>query len=349
MTRSLPMPTPMRVLPGHAELAAATTGRVVAIGNFDGVHLGHQALFAAVRRLADETSGQATVLTFWPHPARVLAPQVAPALITTPRRKRELIAGCGIDLLVEERFDAALAARSPASFVDDILVAGLNATHVCVGYDFTFGKAREGNVALLTALMERHGRQVTVLPPFSVPFVPGPILCSSSFVREEVRAGRPERAALVLSRDMELEGTVVHGAGRGAKIGVPTANLKLDTELVPAQGVYAGWAELLDSDESDPGSERLFRPVISRHPAAINVGYNPTFTEGSPLSVEAHLILSEGDPPLPSLYGRTLRISLRRRLREERRYPGVAELMAQIRLDIEETAALLGPERSRSA
>ncbi len=336
------MMSPMLVCPGHVQMVQSARKRVVAIGNFDGVHRGHQALFALVRSLATEADAQAVVLTFWPHPAKVLAPRVAPPLISTPARKRELIAACGIDLLVEEPFNAALAARSPASFVDDVLITGLGATHVCVGYDFTFGKARAGNTALLGELLARHGARVTVLPPFSVPdpdVAGARIVCSSSFVRQEILAGRPERAALVLSRDPDIEGLVVHGAGRGAKIGIPTANLRPDTELCPATGIYAGWAELL----SEGGRE-----VVSRHPSAINVGYNPTFAgdlEGHPLSIEAHLIESADSPYVPSLYGRVLRISLHRRLRDELRYDSVAELVAQIRLDIDAAAALLSAGR----
>jgi riboflavin kinase/FMN adenylyltransferase len=335
------MAPPIKIFPGHESVRGIGVPRVVAIGNFDGVHLGHQRLFALARGLADESGAEATVLTFVPHPAKVLAPAVAPKLITTPERKRELCAACGIAAIVEEPFDLAFAARSPESFVDEVLIEGLAAIHACVGYDFTFGKGRSGNAETLRALMARRGRQVTVLPPFSIPDPEDPtarIICSSTRVREEVEAGRPHRAALLLGRDPEIEGIVVPGAGRGAAIGVPTANLRPLTELCPATGVYAAWAEL--SDEKAHGE-------VARYPAAVNVGYNPTFTSPdgqAPLTIEAHLLLPTASPPLPPLYGRRLRLHLRRRLRAEQRFPSVSALVTQIGADIAATRQLLAKE-----
>lgn len=341
----------MTILSGHRGLAAAGVNpaagglgarRVVAIGNFDGVHRGHQELFRVVREVARAEGAQATVLTFTPHPARVLAPRLELPLVTTPARKRELIAGCGIELLVEEPFDAAFAALSPQAFVDQVLVAGLGALCVCVGYDFTFGKGRAGNTQVLAQLLTRHGLRLEVLPAYSVPDGEGgTLLCSSTRVRQEVRAGRPDRAALILGRAFEVEGVVVRGAGRGRTLGVPTANLRPETELLPGTGVYAAWAELFT-----PGQ----RQVAARFPAAVNVGHNPTFTSGAaevaPQTVEAHLILPAGAAAaegrvLQDLYDRELRLGLVRRLREEQRFPSVAELMAQIRRDIDETVRLL--------
>lgn len=315
--------------------------RVVAIGNFDGVHRGHQRVLQLARELAaaGPEAGQVAALTFSPHPARLLAPQSAPRLLCTAARKRELIASCGVDLLVEEPFDAAFAARSPDSFVQDVLIAGLGATHVCVGYDFTFGKGRAGTTETLGALLEAQGRRLTVVPAFSVPDPEAPdhsIICSSTRVRKEITEGRPERAALLLGRDPEVEGTVVHGAGRGRTIGVPTANLAPENELLPATGVYAAWAELLDAE----------RRVTARYPAAVNVGHNPTFAVagGAPLTIEAHLLEGPGGAaraPVPDLYGHAVRLALRARLRGEQRFPSVEALVAQIRTDIDAVARLL--------
>jgi riboflavin kinase / FMN adenylyltransferase len=321
--------------PGRAALPAGP--RVVAIGNFDGVHRGHQRVFRLARDLADAAGGQVAALTFDPHPARLLAPQVAPPLITPAARKRELIAACGVDVLVEEPFDAAFAARSPASFVQDVLIAGLGATEVCVGYDGTFGKGRSGTTLTLGELLAAEGRRLTVVPAFSVPDPEAPgaeIVCSSTRVRKEIKDGRPERAALLLGRDPEVEGRVVHGAGRGRTIGVPTANLQPDTELLPATGVYAAWAERLDDQ----------RRVVARHPAAVNVGHNPTFTSGggAPLTVEAHLLTGPGAAPIPDLYGHAVRLALRARLRAEQRFTSVDALLSQIRADIDAVARLLG-------
>ncbi|MCS6913123.1 MAG: riboflavin biosynthesis protein RibF [Myxococcales bacterium] len=328
----------MRIIAGHKEIARAPLPggrRSVVIGNFDGVHRGHQHVFSIAKEV--DPGAQVAVLTFEPHPARVLAPGLAPPLLCTLPRKRELLAACGIDLLIEEPFDAAFAALSPAAFVDEVLVGALQASHVCVGYDFTFGQGRAGTPETLVELLGRYGRKVTVVPPFSVPDPDDPacsIVCSSTRVRQEMAAGRPERAALILGRDPEVEGTVVPGAGRGRTIGVPTANLRPDTEVQPGPGVYAAWAEILDPE----------RRVVARYPAAVNVGCNPTFRasgETGPPGIEAHLILGSAEGDLPPLYGRTLRLGLRARLRGERRFPSVEALVEQIHADIAQAARIL--------
>lgn len=373
--------------------------RAVVIGNFDGVHRGHQALFTRARALCG-AAGSVVALTFDPHPARLFAPDRAPPLIATRTRKRELLQGAGVDLVVEEPFDRAFSALSPLSFVEEVLLRGLGARYVCVGYDFTFGKGRAGGTEMLGELLAARGAEVVIVPAQTVPDPDAAdasdaarIVCSSTFVRQEVRAGRPDRASRVLGRDPEVEGTIVHGAGRGRTIGVPTANMRPATELLPATGVYAAWAEILE-DEPDgtdhdamshhdamhhdaaatahpPGSPLplsggagragrageivQFRPrrVAARHPAAVNVGYNPTFVENRgdaalpPVSIETHLIRTAGSPPFPELYGKRMRIALRARLRAEQKFPSVSALVQQIHGDIDAAAVLLGVLRAR--
>ncbi len=315
----------MLIATGHNALPRRLRHPVVAIGNFDGVHRGHVHLFGRARELARQLTGEAVVLTFEPHPAKVLAPAYAPPLITPLGRKLELIGEHGIEVTVVERFDAALAARSPADFVEQVLEAGLGAQHVCVGYDFTFGKGRAGDVHTLAELGSERGIATTIVPPFSV----GGMVCSSTKVREFVLEGRVEGAALILGREPEVEGEVVRGDGRGRTIGVPTANLRVETELLPKTGVYAGWAEPL-------GQAR------ARHPAAINVGNNPTFTTDGALSVEAHLLDFDAD-----LYGRRLRLGFAERLRPEERFPSAQALVAQIRRDIDRARAIMAARRDR--
>jgi riboflavin kinase/FMN adenylyltransferase len=306
----------MEIVPGHRALA--TAGRrlrepAVAIGNFDGVHRGHQRLFHEIRQRSAPRGGEAVVLTFEPHPAKVLAPRLAPPLICTPERKLQRIAAEGVDVCVVEPFDRELAARTPTEFVDQVLAGALGAREVCVGHDFTFGKGRAGDTALLAALGRTRGFAVVVIEPVTV----DGLVCSSTKVREFVLEGRVEGAALLLGRDPEVEGVVVAGAGRGRSIGIPTANLRPDTELLPAPGVYAGWAEL-------PAGEGSVR-----YSAAINVGTNPTFGGGA-LSVEAHLL----DYPGKDLYGSRLSLGFRRRLRAEQRFSSVEALVKQIEADI---------------
>jgi riboflavin kinase/FMN adenylyltransferase len=225
-----------------------------------------------------------------------------------------------------------------------------------VGHDFSFGKGRAGTLALLRTELGRHGAEVVVVPAVAVEDPAGgePIVCSSTFVRREVQAGQPERAALVLGRAVELEGEVVHGAARGRTLGFPTANLRCATDLQPAVGIYAAWAELLTGapmlGESEPAQPTpdvvLPRRPQERHPAAVSVGYNATFVTGdpasSPISIEAYLIQPPGAAPLAEFYGRTLRLHLARRLRDELRFSSVEALVEQIHLDVAESKRRLG-------
>jgi len=356
--------------------------RVVVIGNFDGMHRGHRALFAqaealraAARAEGKADPGQIVALTFSPHPARVLSPQTAPPLLSSPQRKRELLMECGVDVLIEQRFDRTFAALSPEAFVAEVLTAGLGAHTVCVGYDFTFGKGRAGTIQVLGQLLQAQGIPLHVVPAVTVrlalpaePAATAPASaddsevrpCSSSLLRKTLAAGQPGAGARLLGRWPEVEGLVVHGAGRGRTIGIPTANLAPTTDALPAVGVYAAWAELL-ADLPEPTADAATTPVvaqsravISRHPAAVNVGYNPTFTAAkaagdpttmAPLTIEAHLL-----PPLdsalahaelPSLYGHTLRLLLVERIRGEQRFPSVSALVERIQADVTQVRALL--------
>lgn len=303
---------------GHTALPRRLRNAVVAIGNFDGVHRGHAHIFREAKRLAADLGGEAVVLTFDPHPARLLAPAFAPPLITTLARKLELIAAEGIDVTVVEPFDLAFAAKTPDEFVRGVLVDGLGARHVVVGYDFTFGKKRSGNAALLAERGRELGFGLTVVPPVTVEG----IVCSSTKVREFTLEGRVDGAALVLGRAPEVEGVVVHGDGRGRTIGVPTANVRPEAELLPKNGVYAGWAERLEDG--------------TRWIAAINVGTNPTFVDGVNVRVEAHLLGCDED-----LYGRKLRLGFVERLRAEERFTSRDALVAQIHKDVEQTRTLM--------
>lgn len=396
--RALPAPplseTSLRPLaaPAAPSLRLAGPGRaqprrVVVIGNFDGIHRGHQELFAQARQMAagvaaadvvpsaqcatlpaaGPAQGQVVALSFWPHPTRVLAPAAAPALITPRQRKRELIAACGVDILIEQPFDLRFAGFSPQQFVDELLIGSLRADAVCVGYDFNFGKARAGNAELLRALLGAAGVDVLVMPAFSVTLTAAAhasaaqttsLSCSSSAVRRAVQGGRVDEAAQVLGREVEVEGIVVPGAARGRTLGIPTANLRTEADLQPAVGIYAAWAEILGPPTPDSAAgdhidaaavpmEVQTRPVLATYPAAVSVGYNATFTarEGAawppPVSIEAHLIQPSGDAWL-DLYGQVVRLRLAARLRDEQKFSSVDALVTQIQRDIADTRAILG-------
>ena len=314
----------MDVFPGIDAAAGRLDGAAVTIGNFDGVHLGHRRLLERAQAHARRLSSKAVALTFWPHPARLLAPDYAPPLITSRHRRLELLAEAGCDAVVEQPFDRAFADLSPAEF-NALLLERLRARAVVVGYDFTYGKGRAGRVETLRLACEEQGATLEVVPPVTV----DGLVASSTKVREFVLAGNVEGARTLLGRDFELEGPVVRGDGLGRTIGVPTANLAAEQELVPAIGVYATRVRL-------PGGEWAL--------GACNVGLNPTFhpeSEGGltsrALSIEVHVLDHSLD-----LYGQTLRLSFAARLRAERRFPTVAALVAQIRADILETRRLLG-------
>ena len=289
---------------------------VVTVGNFDGVHVGHRALVERTVSEARSAGGTAVVLTFDPHPARVLAPDRAPGALTTPAQKEELLGGLGVDRLVIVPFTPELAARSPEAFVADVLVGAVGARIVVVGESFRFGHRQAGDVKRLSALGAEMGFAVRALAP--VLWDGSPV--SSSRVREALKAGDVEAARALLGRSHFVDGLVVRGDGRGKGIGVPTANLEPENEVVPGGGVYAGRCRLPD------GAERI---------AVVNVGQRPTFG-GEGITVEAHLLDFEGD-----LYGAHVRLSFHERLRGERRFAGQEALVAQIRLDVERARTLV--------
>jgi riboflavin kinase/FMN adenylyltransferase len=311
----------MKVVRGRGTLAVEL-GRplrtpTVAIGNFDGVHLGHQALVAAARDRARADGGEAVILTFDPHPARFFAPELAPPMITTLARRLELLAQAGADVVVIEPFDAAFAALEAPRFVADVLRGDLGAQHLVVGYDFTFGRARQGTPPLLVELGKSLGMGVTVVPPVSA----GGVVCSSTKIREFVLEGRVEGARMLLGRPFELGGEVVRGAGRGRTLGIPTANVRPEGELLPRTGIYAARA----------GAGALDRV------AAVSVGTNPTFVSGEPhVTVEAYLLDFDGD-----LYGQRLELTFWARLRDERRFASVDDLLREIDRDIARTREIV--------
>jgi riboflavin kinase/FMN adenylyltransferase len=289
------------------EAAADDTlaGSAAALGNFDGVHLGHRAL---IRSAASH--GRAGVVTFAPHPGKVLQPDLAPKLVSTYDRKLELLAEAGATFAVVQPFTMDFARTQPQAF-EEQLFDRLKLKAVVVGADFTYGQKRAGTVAQLGNAAAARGAKVEVVAQVVLEGV----VVSSSKVREYILEGRVEAAERLLGRPFDLDGTVVKGAARGRTIGFPTANIDTDNELKPAPGVYA---------------VRVRRqPGGSWHAAAANIGVKPTFG-GTEVTIEAHLLDFNGD-----LYGQALRVQFIARLRPEMRFGSVAELTAQIKRDVE--------------
>jgi riboflavin kinase/FMN adenylyltransferase len=319
----------MEVFHGHRAIGRALRAPAVVIGNFDGVHRGHLALLERARERAAAMGGESAALTFEPHPAVVLAPRLAPRLITTTRRKLELLAAAGLDACVVEPFDRDLALLSPAEFARVVLADAIGARRVVVGFDFTFGHRRAGTTALLTSLGHELGFEVDVVEPFTV----DGLVASSTRVRGFVGEGNLAGARLLLGRDFEVCGRVVRGAGRGRDLGIPTANVAPETQLLPASGIYAVWLELLPEAAPEGGSAAASGPRLA---GAASLGTNPTFESGGELSLEVHVLDFDGD-----LYDRRVRVGFVERLRGERRFPGAAELVAQIHRDIDDTRRVL--------
>jgi riboflavin kinase/FMN adenylyltransferase len=282
-------------------------GRKVAIGTFDGVHLGHREVIR----------GSDTVLTFDPHPQSVIAPGTAPKLLNPPSVKAAIIAGLGVEELVTIPFDRGFASKSAEEFVQEVLVERLGAERVSVGENFRFGKKASGDPEFLRSRPEFETQVVPLVE------VEGEIV-SSTHIRGLVAAGDVDKAAHFLGGPFLFEGEVVSGDRRGRELGMPTANIVPDDAYAaPGHGVYAAWAH--------------------GHPAAVNVGVRPTFDTGRGLLVEAYLLDFDGD-----LYGQTLRIAFLERMRGEKRFESVDDLVAQMRLDVDrarEIASATVPRR----
>lgn len=297
----------MIIVNGSSEFSpkAATS---VTIGNFDGVHIGHRELLRRVVARAIAGEMQSVALTFSPHPVRFFSPNARFYEITSLEEKAGLIAASGIDTLVVESFTGIVGRMSPEEFSREILSQRLRARHVIVGYDFTFGRNRTGTPAALCGIGRDLGFDVEVVPPQ----VRGGMIVSSTRIRDLLLAGRVREAEELLRRPYRISGPVVRGAGRGRKLGFPTANVQFSQELIPLPGVY-----IVDADV-----EGVCRRAVA------SVGFNPTFGENS-LGVEVHLLDFDGD-----LYGREIFVHFRDRIRDERKFKNVEELVRQIEKDV---------------
>lgn len=287
----------------------------VAIGNFDGVHLGHAAVIRSMVGRARETGLVPAVLTFNPHTARVFAKDYAPPLITTYAGRAALIRTLGPDLLVEQVFDGEIAGMTAEQFARGFLHGLMHAKAIFIGYDFTYGRGREGNVETLLAFCRAEGLYIEAIPQVRVQG----IAVSSTRIREFIHEGNMEGAALLLGRRYRIDGKVVPGAGRGRRLGFPTANLAGGWELTPPAGVYAGFLHCR--------GERLR--------AAVNIGTNPTFGEGG-MTVEAFLIDFAGD-----IYGEEVGLEFVHRLRPELKFPSAEALSQRIGEDVAAIGRLL--------
>lgn len=301
------------------------TGGYVSIGNFDGVHRGHQSMVAVLVRRARRDGVPAVVFTFDPHPIKLLRPRHAPPTLSTVKWKAELLARCGVDCVIAYPTDDALLDMTPRQFFDRIIRGELQARGLVEGPNFFFGRDRTGDIDTLQAFCNEAGMSLDVVPPVRV----GDRIVSSSTIRAAIAAGRMAHAVELLGHPYRIEGRVVRGSGRGASLGFPTANLEGICTLIPADGVYAGVAHL----------------NATCRPAAVSIGPNPTFGEQH-RKVEVHLVDYTGD-----LYEQRLDVDLLDRIRGIEKYAAVEQLQARLKRDIEvaKRAAAAWQERQESA
>jgi len=309
----------MRIVRGIKNFNERLQNPVLTLGNFDGVHLGHQAIFKKVIERAHEINGTSMVFTFEPHPLKVLAPERSPRLLNTFRGKMKLLAEAGVDVVICASFTRSFAEQHPEDFARDVLHTQLGVREVYVGYDYAFGKGREGSIESLKGMGRSCGFDVGVVEAVRV----NAIVVSSSVIRDLISSGRVEEAAGLLGRDYHIEGQVVHGAHRGRTLGFPTANLHAANELLPGYGVYAV-RTLLESRWVD---------------GVASIGVRPTFGTG-PVSIEVFLFDFNGD-----LYGKHVEVSFLKQLRQEKKFSGVEALVAQMHADVEEAKKILNCHR----
>lgn len=298
----------MKLIRNLDALPPAFQGGAVAIGNFDGVHLGHARIVSRLIAAAKACDGPAIVFTFDPHPVRLLRPQETPPPLTWTERKAHLLGELGVDMMIAYPTDEALLKLSARDFFDSIIRKRLAARGMVEGPNFVFGHGREGTVELLKKLTDEAGMTLEIVEPLKRDdqFV------SSSRIRKLIAEGDVAQAATMLTRPYRLRGMVTHGMARGSKIGFPTANVDAVDTILPAAGVYAGLGYI----DGEPW------------PAAVNLGPNPTFGEDA-LKLEVHLIGWQ-DP----LYGQPLEVDFLRRLRDIQRFDGVDALIAQLGDDV---------------
>ena len=316
----------MRIFRHYDDVPDAAKGAVVALGNFDGVHLGHQALIGEARNLAAQRHVPLGVVAFEPHPQEFFHPSSESFRLTPFRAKARLIADLKADILYAIAFDAGMAAKSAPDFVQDVLVDGLGVHAIVVGEDFQFGKGRSGNTALLAEMGAELGFGVRIFKPVAVS---GHDKISSTQIRDALKNGKPGVAAKLLGHYWSVEARVEHGDKRGRTLGFPTANMRLTDCLNPAFGIYAVRAKVLEDDR-----------IVSRHDGVASFGVRPMFAVDAPL-LETFLFDFDAD-----LYGKHMAVELIAFLRPEMKLDGLAALKAQIAKDSDDARHALEAARA---
>jgi len=312
----------MKILIGTEEITPITPYPVVAIGNFDGLHLGHQVLLKKTVQRAKEKKGTSVVLTFRPHPSAILSPNQPTQLLTPFEEKRDLIASCGIDVVLFVEFSKEFAHQTPTQFAQNLLSERVGCREVFVGEQFAFGKNRSGKVSDLVALGRQFGFEVF---PQETVFLNN-TLVSSSTIRELLQTGNVGLAAKMLSRPYALEGEVLHGDGAGKNLGFATANMNLPGRIVPKEGIYAA-------------RTTLFGELFS-HDSIVYIGSKPTFHEKGAVQIEVHLFDYDQD-----LYGKKLKVAFLEWIRADQKFENSTDLIKQMQRDTKKARLILSQKK----
>ena len=297
----------MRVINTVEHITPYITNTSVTLGNFDGVHIAHQQLITATCDYAKQNNYQSVIITFEPHPLKIVSPENAPLLISSLEEKIELFAKLSPDFVLILPFTKELSLLSATEFVQHFLVKSLHTQKLFVGYDYALGKKREGNVEKLQTIGSNYSFSVCQLPPICV----DDEIISSSLIRNTIAQGLVHKVPPILGRFYNISGTVVHGKKQGRLLGFPTANLKSENELIPPNGVYASWIERKNM----------------LYPAVTNIGNNPTFGENE-RSIESHIFNFDAD-----IYDEKILVHFVQQIRDEKKFNSLDELKIQIKND----------------
>ncbi|MGI5852481.1 MAG: bifunctional riboflavin kinase/FAD synthetase [Caldicoprobacterales bacterium] len=300
----------MRVIFNYNRKNSMKEPMAIALGTFDGIHIGHQMLINQLKLISSTTGSKSLVYTFLTNPLKLLSPKNAPPKIMTVSERIQKFQGLGIDYLVFNPFDSILASMSPQGFIEDILVSKYNLKYLVVGYDFRFGHMASGDIALLHSLSQKYGFELVVIPPLSLEKK----VISSSFIRELIQTeGQMEKVSMLLGGHYSIPGRVIHGYGRGRDLGFPTANLEFDVQkAIPKYGIYLTKVSI--------GAVSYW--------GMTNVGINPTFNNKG-LFIETNILDFDDD-----LYGRRIKIEFLKRIRDEIKFISIEDLKEQISKDI---------------
>ncbi|MHC5157721.1 MAG: bifunctional riboflavin kinase/FAD synthetase [Planctomycetota bacterium] len=322
----------MRIIEDHQGLSGLPKGMVLTIGNFDGVHRGHQAIIKMARQTAKQKQTQVAVMTFDPHPEVVLRPERAPEILTPLQMKAFLLESLSVDILIVVRDSLKLLNLSPQDFVDQFLMENLAPSVIVEGPDFNFGYGRSGDINTLRKFGKSRNFEVVEVPFTEIPGDNGGQTekCSSSAIRQLLQAGNPRRAAQILGRPFRLVGKTIPGRGIGTTLGYPTANIEPMVQVIPAEGVYAGYVVVGDCLE-----DVVFGGI--RRPVAISIGRAKTFVSDHPLLLETHLLENN----VEDLRGKWLGLDFMRFVRHQQRFESKEELKKQIQKDCDKALNFL--------